>query len=162
MGPGLNTQVSKARPGAPLFPACDGKAERTSPAHRLTCYGAPLGSGAGCDRGWQRRSALLETGPTEHRTTLRGLERNGRFGGAFRTHSPGFRTYAVAGSGHALDLALFTPLGIVLELFVVKEELLAGGKNEVVTAIRALQNLVDKIHYASPRTCLGIFQYCVE
>jgi hypothetical protein len=44
----------------------------------------------------------------------------------------------------------------------VKEELLPGGKDKVITAIRTLQYLVDEVHYASPRACLGIFQYSVD
>jgi hypothetical protein len=105
---------------------------------------------------------LLETGPAEHGTSLRGLKGNGGFRGALRTDGPGFCTHAVAGSGHALDFALFATFGIVLELFIVEEELLTSGKNEVVTAVRTFQNLVDEIHYASPRTCLGIFQCYVD
>jgi hypothetical protein len=66
---------------------------------------------------------------------LRGFKWNRRFGGALRTNCPGFCAHATAGSRHALDFALFTPLWIVLELLIVKEELFAGGKDEVVTAI---------------------------
>jgi hypothetical protein len=93
---------------------------------------------------------------------LRGFKGNRGFRGALRTHGPGFRTHAVAGSSYALDFALFAALGIVLELFIVEEELLTSGKNEVITAVRTFQNFVDEIHYASPRTCLGIFQYFVD
>jgi len=66
---------------------------------------------------------------------LRGFKWNGGFCGALRTDRSGFRTHTVAGSRHALDFALFAPLWIVLELFVVKEQLFAGGKDKVVTAI---------------------------
>jgi len=66
---------------------------------------------------------------------LGGFERNRGLGSAFRTDRPGFRSDTIAGSGHPLDFALFTPLWIVLELFVVKEQLFAGGKDKVVTAI---------------------------
>ncbi len=104
----------------------------------------------------------MEAGSAEYGPSLRGLKGNGGFRGALRTDGPGFCTDTVAGSGHALDFALFAPLGIVLELFIVKEELLTGGKNEIVTAVRTFQNLVDEIHYASPRTCLGIFQCYVD
>jgi hypothetical protein len=88
---------------------------------------------------------------------LRGLKGNGCFGGALRTNGPGFGAYAIAGSGHTLDLALFATLWIVFELLIVKEQLFAGGKDKVVTAIRTFQYLVDEVHYASPRACLGIF-----
>ena len=93
---------------------------------------------------------------------MRGLKGNGGFGSAFRTDGPGFCAHAIAGSGHALNLALFATLWIILELLVVKEQLFAGGKDKVVTAIRTFQYLVDEIHYASPRACLGIFQYSVD
>jgi len=88
---------------------------------------------------------------------LCGLKGNGGFGGTFRTDCPGFCAYATAGSGHTLDFALFATFWIVLELLIVKEELLTSGKDEVVTAIRTLQYLVNEVHYASPRACLGIF-----
>jgi hypothetical protein len=42
-------------------------------------------------------------------------------------------------------------LGIVLELFVVKEQLLARGKDELRTAIETLQNSVDKVHDRLPQ-----------
>jgi hypothetical protein len=93
---------------------------------------------------------------------LCGLKRNGGFGGALRTNCPGFCAHAVAGSGHTLDLALFATLWIVLKLLIVEEQLFAGGKDKVVTAIRTFQYLVDEVHYASPRACLGIFQYSVD
>jgi hypothetical protein len=86
---------------------------------------------------------------------LGGLKRNCGFGSALRTDGPGFGTHTVSGSRYALDFALFAPLRIVLELFVVKEQLFTGGKDEVVTAIRTLEYLVNEIHYASPRACLG-------
>jgi hypothetical protein len=93
---------------------------------------------------------------------LSGLEGNGGFSGALRTNGPGFCAYAAASSGHTLYFALFATLWIILELLVVKEKLLPGGKDEVITAIRTFQNLVDEVHYASPRACLGIFQYSVD
>lgn len=91
-----------------------------------------------------------------------GLKRNGGFGGALRTNCPGFCAHATAGSGHTFDFALLASLWIVLELLIVKEQLLTGGKDKVITAIRTLQYLVDEVHYASPRACLGIFQYSVD
>jgi len=66
---------------------------------------------------------------------LSGLEGNGGFGGALRTNCPGFCADATACSGHTLDFALFATLWIVLELLIVKEQLLAGGKDKVITAI---------------------------
>jgi hypothetical protein len=78
---------------------------------------------------------LLEAGPAKHRAALGGFKWNRGLCSALRTDRPGFRTDTVAGSGHPLDFALFAPLWIVLELFVVKEQLFAGGKDKVVTAI---------------------------
>jgi hypothetical protein len=115
------------------------------------------GSGAGCDCGWNRGPPLLETRPAEHRATLRGLKGNGGFGGALRTDSPSLCAHAIASSGYTLNFALFATLWIVFELLIVKEQLFAGGKDKVVTTIRTFQYLVDEIHYASPRACLGIF-----
>jgi hypothetical protein len=66
---------------------------------------------------------------------LRGLKGNSGFGGALRTDGPGFCAHAIAGSGHALNFALFATLWIILELLVVKEQLFAGGKDKVITAI---------------------------
>jgi hypothetical protein len=66
---------------------------------------------------------------------LRGFERNGCFGGALRANCPSLSAHAAAGSSHALDFALFATLWIVLELLIVKEQLFAGGKDKVVTAI---------------------------
>ena len=96
------------------------------------------GLGSRADRypsGWKRRSPLLEARPAEHRTTLRRLKRNGGFGGTLRTNCSGFCAHAIAGSGHSLDFALFAPLWIVFELLIVKEQLFAGGKDKIVTAI---------------------------
>jgi len=70
---------------------------------------------------------------------------------------PGFCPHATAGSGNTLDLALFATLWIVFELLIVKEELLPGGKDKVITAIRTFQYLVDEVHYASPEHALEFF-----
>jgi hypothetical protein len=82
------------------------------------------------------------------------LEGNGGFSRALRTDCPGFCAYATAGSGHTLDFALFAPLWIVLELLIVKEQLLTGGKDKVITAIRTLQYLVDEVHTRPPEHAL--------
>jgi hypothetical protein len=88
---------------------------------------------------------------------LCGLEGNGGFGGALRTNRPGFCAYATAGSGHTLDFALFATLWIVLELLIVKEKLLPGGKDKVITAIRTLEYLVDEVHTRPPEHALEFF-----
>jgi hypothetical protein len=48
--------------------------------------------------------------------------------------------------GHALGLAGFTALGLILEPLVVEKQLFPGGKNEVGTAVDAGQYLVLKFH----------------
>ena len=119
----------------------------TSPLNRLITVELPTsaflptygeitsGSDAGCHCSWNRRPPLLEARPAEHGATLRGLKGNGGFGGAFRTNGPGFGAYAIAGTGHTLNFALFATLWIVLKLLIVKEQLFPSGKNKVVTAI---------------------------
>jgi len=97
---------------------------------------------------------LLEARPAEHRTTLRRFKRNGGFGGTLRTNCPGFCAHAIAGSGHTLDFALFATLWIVFELLIVKEQLLSGGKDKVVTTIRTFEYLIDEIHMRPPEHAL--------
>jgi hypothetical protein len=97
---------------------------------------------------------LLEARPAEHRTTLRRLKRNGGFGGTLRTNCPGFCAHAIAGSGHTLDFALLAPLWIVFELLIVKEQLLPGGKDKVITTIRTFEYLIDEIHTRPPEHAL--------
>jgi hypothetical protein len=46
---------------------------------------------------------------------------------------------------------LFTALGIVLELFIVKEKLFSGRENEITSAIYAIQHLIDELHPRVPR-----------
>ena len=88
-----------------------------------------------------------------------GLKGNGGFCGALRTNGPGFCPHATAGSGNTLDFALFATLWIVLELLIVKEELLPGGKDKVITAIRTLQYLVDEVHTRPPEHALEFFSF---
>jgi hypothetical protein len=90
------------------------------------------------------------------------LEGNGSFGSALRTDCPGFSAYATAGSGYTLDFALLAPLWIVLELLIVKEQLLTSGKDKVITAIRTLQYLVDEVHTRPPEHALEFFSIPVD
>ena len=46
----------------------------------------------------------------------------------------------------AFALAVLAALGLVLELFVVKKQLLACGEDKVRTAIHTLQNLILEFH----------------
>ena len=92
---------------------------------------------------------LLETGSAKHRPALCRLERNRGLHAAFRTD--GTRLRANTPPACALRLALFAVLRIVLELFVVKEKLLAGGEDELNAAIATLQSPVSKFHGRLPQ-----------
>jgi hypothetical protein len=93
-----------------------------------------------------RRTLLLEALPTKYRTSLCGLKGHGSFRTASRTGSSRFRPHSCGRSGSPLGLALFASLRIVFELLIVKEDLFAGGKNEIVAAVHALQDLIDEFH----------------
>jgi len=92
---------------------------------------------------------LLEAGAAQYRPALCRLERNRGFRTAVRTSGACLRPHPGAPAG-ALRLALLAALGVVLELFVVEEELLAGCENEFGAAIDALQNSVCKVHGRLP------------
>ena len=77
------------------------------------------------------------------------LERNRSFGPALRTSSSGLRTNPLV-AADALRLALLAALGIVLELFVVEENLLAGRKNELGAAVDALEYSIGEFHGRLP------------
>jgi len=62
----------------------------------------------------------------------------------------GFGTDAGTAVG-ALGLALFAALGIVLEIFIVEEELLTRGEDEFRAAIDAFQYLIREFHGRLPR-----------
>jgi hypothetical protein len=55
-----------------------------------------------------------------------------------------------AKNGDPLRLARFATFGLILELFVVKKQLLPGSKDEIGAAIDTLQNLVLKLHGDAP------------
>jgi hypothetical protein len=54
-------------------------------------------------------------------------------------------------TSRALGFALLTVFGIVLELFVVEEELLARGKDELGAAVYALEHTIGKFHGRLPQ-----------
>jgi hypothetical protein len=101
--------------------------------------------------GCSRKLCLLETGPAQDRPPLCRPEGNGGFHSAGRTRGSGFRSYPGATVG-ALRLAWFATLGVVFEVFVVKEELLACCKDEFGAAINTLQYFVCEFHGRLPRT----------
>jgi hypothetical protein len=51
-----------------------------------------------------------------------------------------------SGAAASLQLARLAALGIIVKLLVVKEQLLAGGKDEIFAAIHAPEYLVLKFH----------------
>jgi hypothetical protein len=93
--------------------------------------------GAGFLRLLRGRLLPLEADAAQHRSALRGLEGNCRLRPALRTIGPRLRAHPGAPAG-ALRLALLAVLGIVLELLIVEEKLLAGSKYELGAAIVAL------------------------
>jgi hypothetical protein len=54
-------------------------------------------------------------------------------------------------SAGALCLALFAVLGVVLELFIVKKDLLAGRKHKLGGAVAALQHSIGEFHGRLPQ-----------
>lgn len=93
---------------------------------------------------------LLEARAAKYRSALGGLEGHCRLRAALRTVGPGLRAH-LGTPANTLCLALFAMLGIVFELFVVKEELLAGCKNKLGAAITAFQDSVRKLHGRLPK-----------
>ena len=93
---------------------------------------------------------LLKTGPAQHGPALGRLEGNRGGFTALRAGGPGFRTHFGAPAG-TLRLALLAMLGVVFELFVVEEELLAGCKNKLGAAVDALQDSVRIFHGRLPQ-----------
>ncbi len=95
---------------------------------------------------------LLKTFATEHRTPLRGFERNRGFLTALRANSFGFDSLHISRAGtcaHALSTVPFArlaPLGFVLKTLIGKKHLLAGREYKLRRAICALQNLIAVFH----------------
>jgi len=91
----------------------------------------------------------LEARTAQYWSTLGRLERNRGFLTALRARSARLRTDPPATG--TLRLALLAVLRIVLELFVVKEELLAGGEYKLSAAVITFQNSVFKFHGRLPQ-----------
>jgi hypothetical protein len=56
----------------------------------------------------------------------------------------------VSHGSSALAFAVLASFRFVLELFVVEEELFAGGEDEIITAVDTLESLILEFHGASP------------
>jgi hypothetical protein len=96
---------------------------------------------------------LLKTFAAEHGPSLRRAERNGSFLPALRAGGFGFRPleagYAWAGRTwdlRPLGFAVLAPLGLVFEALVGEKHLFAGGEDKLLTAFRALQDLIVIFH----------------
>ena len=111
-------------------------------AHRCN-DGFPSRCGCRLPCRW-RAPVLFEAGPAEHRPSLRRTERNGRLLPAYRAVRPGLCPHA--GAAAPLQLARLTALRIVVKLFVVKKQLLAGGEDEVLPAVHAFEYFVLEFH----------------
>ncbi len=92
---------------------------------------------------------LLETRTAEGGSALGWFERYRGLHAALCAGCTGFRPHApTAGT---FRLALLTVLGVVLELFVVKEKLLARGEHKFSSAVTTFQNPIDKFHGRLPQ-----------
>jgi hypothetical protein len=101
----------------------------------------------------------LKALPAKYRAPLSGFKGNRGFLPTLRTFGSGFDFVVAvipdgggsgAQNGYSFCLAGFATLGLILELLVVKEQLLPGSKNEISAAINTLQNLVLKFHGTLP------------
>jgi hypothetical protein len=93
---------------------------------------------------------FLEATAAQHRSALGWFEGDCRLCSALRTRGPGFGTNLLI-SANALGLALFASLRVVLELFVVEENLLASSKNKLGAAVNARQYSIGEFHDRLPR-----------
>lgn len=114
-----------------------------------------LSGSVGCDRrrfDRHRRPGLqilLETRTAENWSALCGFEGDRGFGAACRAGCTGFSPHAPAAC--AFRLALLAVFGIVLELLIVEEKLLARGEYKFGAAVTTLQNPIDKFHGRLPQ-----------
>jgi len=104
----------------------------------------------------RRGPLLLEAFPAKYRASLRRLERDRGFLAALGADRPRFyfriaaRRSLRAQHAGPLRLARLTPLGLVLELLIVEEQLLPSSEHEIRAAVHALQNLVLEFHGRAP------------
>jgi len=82
------------------------------------------------------RRLLLEAGAAQHWPALCGLEGNRRCLAALRAVGPCLWAHPGA-TTNTLRLALFAVPGLVLELLVVEEKLLAGGEDKLGSTVAA-------------------------
>ncbi len=92
---------------------------------------------------------LLEAASAQDRPALGWLEGDSGLGSALRTCSAGFRTHFLA-STNPLCLALLATLGVVLELLVVEEDLLARCKDKLGAAVNTSKYAIGEFHGRLP------------
>jgi len=92
---------------------------------------------------------LLKACSTQHRPALSRFEGNGGFRPALGTGGAGFRTHLLV-SAQPLSLALFAALGVVFELFVVEEDLLASSEDKFCAAVNARKYSISEFHGRLP------------
>jgi hypothetical protein len=113
----------------------------------------PKHSGLDLAGGFRSRSSyscvLLETAAAEHRSALCRLKWNSGFGSALGTRRAGFRAHLLA-TANPFRLALFAALGVIFELFVVEEDLLARGKDKIRAAVNARKYPIGEFHGRLP------------
>jgi hypothetical protein len=96
-----------------------------------------------------RLALLLEAAAAQHWPALGWLEWNGGFGPALGTCGPGLGPNFLV-STNALRLALLATFGVVHELFVVEEDLLAGCKNKLGAAVDTCEHSIGEFHGRLP------------
>lgn len=94
-------------------------------------------------------SLLLETATAEHWPALRRFKGNSGFYTALRTCGAGFGSNLLVPT-NPFGLALLAALGVVFELFVVKEHLLARRKDELGATVNARQYPIGEFHGRLP------------
>jgi hypothetical protein len=91
----------------------------------------------------------LEAIAAQDGPALRGQKWHRRLCAALGAGRAGF--WAGAGrTGGSLGFAGLAALGIVPELLLVEEQLLAGGKDEITATVDTFQDLVNKLHLRVP------------
>jgi hypothetical protein len=135
------------RPTRSIRPAlCPGKTSALR--HYLGMLSAAVGVAHRCNDGLRsclwRGPVLLEACSAEHGPPLGRTEGNRRLLATDPALRPGLCPYA--GAAAPLKLAHLAALGIIVKLFIVKEQLLAGGEDKVLPAIHTPQYLVLECH----------------
>jgi hypothetical protein len=92
---------------------------------------------------------LLEAGSAQHRSSLCGLEWHSSLSPTLRTRGPGLGAHPLA-AAQAFCLALLAALRVVLELFIVEENLLASSENELGSAVNTPQYAIGEFHDRLP------------